>query len=46
MVGRSIPLTMFTDSESIFKTVLKYTVNKEKRLMMDVRAATMAYITG
>lgn len=38
-----IPLTILTDSESLFKIIVKSTVTSEKRLMIDIKAITGAY---
>ena len=38
-----ILLSMFTDSESLFKVIGKSTTTTEKRLMIDVKAAREAY---
>lgn len=46
MVGHPIPLTMLTDSDSLFKIIVKSTETIEKRMIVDVRAAREAYVTG
>lgn len=46
MVGRRVPLTMLTDSESLFKLIVKSSVTTENRLMVDMRAAREAYERG
>lgn len=43
ILGRTVPLAMLTDSESLFKTILKSTTTTEKRLMIDMQAAREAY---
>lgn len=37
-----IPLSMFTDYESLFKDIVKSTIATDKRLMIDVKAAREA----
>lgn len=46
MLMRRIPMTMLTDSESLFRVIIKASVTTEKRLMIDVRAAREAYQRG
>ena len=38
-----IPLSMFTDSESLFKVIIKSSTTTEKKLIIDVKAAPGAY---
>ena len=40
---QTIPRTMFTDSESLFKVIVKSTTTTEKRLMIDIKAAREEY---
>ena len=46
MLKRKIPLTMITDSEQLFKVIIKSTTTTEKRLMIDVETARAAYNEG
>lgn len=39
MIGTKIPLTTITDSEKVFKVIVKSTITTEKRLMIDVEDA-------
>lgn len=43
MIGSAIPLKMFTDSDSLFKTIVQSTTTTERRLMIDIEAAREAY---
>ena len=43
IMKQKLPLAMFTDSDSLFKTIVKSTTTTEKRLMIDVEAAREAY---
>lgn len=43
ILGCRIPLTMLTDSESLFRVIIKSSITTEKKLMVDVRAAREAY---
>lgn len=43
VIGHSLPLAILTDSESLFKTIVKSTTTTEKRLMIDIREAREAY---
>lgn len=43
VLGHPVPLAMLTDSESLFKTIVKSTTTTEKRLMIDIQAAQEAY---
>lgn len=43
MIAQNIPLTMYTDSDSLFKVIKKSTTTTERRLMIDIRAAREAY---
>ena len=46
ILKRKIPLTMITDSEQLFKIIIKSMTTPEKRLMIDVEAARAAYNEG
>lgn len=41
--GQNQPLAMLTDSDNLFKTIVKSTTTTEKRLLIDIEAATDAY---
>jgi len=43
MLGKSIPLTMFTDSKSLFDVITKCSITTEKRLMIDIKSVREAY---
>lgn len=43
MLNKDIPLAMLTDSESLFKCIVKSTTTTEKRLMIDIEAGREAY---
>lgn len=43
VIGRKLPLTMITESEQLFKAIIKSTTTTEKILMIDVEAAREAY---
>lgn len=43
ILDRNITLAMLTDSESLFKCIVKSTTTTEKRLMIDIEAARQAY---
>ena len=43
IMGQTIPMSMFTDSESLFKVIVKSTTTTGKRLMIDIQAAREAY---
>jgi hypothetical protein len=43
MLCREVPIIVYTDSLSLFDVLTKYTVPREKRLMIDVMAIKNAY---
>ena len=43
MLGRRIPMTMYTDSTSLFDVITKCSSTLEKRLMIDISAVRQAY---
>eukprot|EP00737_Agarophyton_chilense_P004282 gb/GEZJ01005307.1/.p2 GENE.gb/GEZJ01005307.1/~~gb/GEZJ01005307.1/.p2 ORF type:complete len:145 (+),score=18.34 gb/GEZJ01005307.1/:960-1394(+) len=43
MLNENVPLNMLTDSDSVFKSIMKGTKSTEKRLMLDIMAARDAY---
>ena len=43
VIGKNLLLAMHTNSESLFKTIVKSTTTTEKRLMIDIQAARNAY---
>ena len=43
IISKDIPLTLVTDSESLFKVIVKSTTTTERRLMIDVKVAREAY---
>lgn len=43
IIGDDLPLAMRTDSESLFKTIVKSTTTTDKRLMIDIQAARESY---
>lgn len=43
IVRNDIPLAMLTNSDSLFKTIVKSTTTTEKRLMIDIEAARKAH---
>ena len=45
MIGRKIPISMFTDSLSLFDVVTKATITAERRLMIDIAGVKQAYKT-
>jgi hypothetical protein len=46
ILQRKIPITIFTDSLSLFDVLTKATVPREKRLMIDLMAIKCAYKNG
>lgn len=44
--GRSIPFTMLTESESLFKVIVKASTTTELRLMINIREIRDAYVRG
>jgi hypothetical protein len=45
MLGRSIPLSMLTDSKSLFDVISKSSTTLERRLMIDIAVSREAYNT-
>lgn len=45
ILAQHLPLAMLTDSESLFKSIVKSTTTTEKRLMIDLEAARQSYGT-
>ena len=45
MTGKKIPLSVFTDSLSLFDVITKATLTAERRLMIDVAGVKEAYKT-
>ena len=43
LMGRKVPLSMFTDSRSLFDIITKASSTKEKRLMIDLTASREGY---
>lgn len=43
MTGRKIPLLMYTDSDSVFKVIVKNSMTTERQLMIDLEATRQAY---
>ena len=43
MSTRKIPLLMYTDSDSVFKVIIKNSMTTERRLMTDLEAPRQAY---
>lgn len=43
IIGRTLPLTILTDCESLFKTLVKSSTTSERRLTIDIRAAWGAF---
>lgn len=41
--GKRIPITLLTDSKSMFDLIAKGSMKTEKRLMIDVKATRQAY---
>lgn len=46
ITGRKIPITMLTDSQSLFNVIVKASSTTERRLMIDIRATREAYMRG
>lgn len=46
MVKNKLPLIILTDSESLFKIIVKATTTTEQNLMVDVKATREEYQTG
>lgn len=46
MLNCNIPLLMYTDSESVFKVIIKNSMTTERRLMIDLEATRQAYGSG
>lgn len=46
MVGFKVSLTILTESESLFRIIVKSSISAEKRLMVDIRAAGEVYEVG
>lgn len=44
ILGRKLSITMLTDSESLFKVIIKASTTTERRLMIDIRATREAYV--
>ncbi len=46
MLGKKIPLYLFTNSMSIFDAITKLSSTSEKRLLIDISSIRQAYILG
>ena len=46
ITGRNMKIRILTDSETLFNVVIKNASTKEKRLMIDIKAARQAYNEG
>lgn len=44
LMGKRVPITLFTDSLSLFDTITKATTTLEKRLMIDVENVKETYV--
>ena len=43
MLGRRVPMMMITDSQALFRVVVRSSTTTERRMMIDLRAAREAY---
>lgn len=43
IMSRRIPLQLYTDSDSLFKVIIKNSSTTERRLMIDIQATREAY---
>ncbi|KAJ8905594.1 hypothetical protein NDN08_002100 [Rhodosorus marinus] len=46
LIGLTVPIEMYTDSQSIFATVMKANVPQEKRLVIDLASIRESYRNG